>query len=99
MPTTPGNLSGRSDVDARDYGMSMNATPESNVQSADDSTIVGEHALSNQQAAVFDTLDPRPDIPWSQSNRGSLSHPTVRSVAAAIALRDLASAGVRARGR
>jgi hypothetical protein len=47
--------------------------------------------LSRQQAAVFDTLDPRPDIPWSQSNRGSLSHPTVRSVAAAIALRDLAS--------
>jgi len=71
--------------------MSMNATLESNVQSAGDRAIVGEHALSRQQAAVFDTLDPRPDIPWSQSNRGSLSHPTVRSVAAAIALRDLAS--------
>ena len=71
--------------------MSMYATLKSNVQSACDSTIVGEHALSRQQAAVFDTPDPRPDIPWSQSNRGSLSHPTVRSVAAAIALRDLAS--------
>ena len=73
--------------------MSMYATLKSNVQSACDSTIVGEHALSGQQAPVFDTPDPRPDIPWPQSNRGSLSHPTIRSVAAAIALRDLASVG------
>ena len=73
--------------------MSMYATLKSNVQSACDSTIVGEHALSGQQAPVFDTPDPCPDIPWPQSNRGSLSHPTIRSVAAAIALRDLASVG------
>ena len=71
--------------------MSMNATLESNVQIAGDRAIVGEHALSRQQAAVFDTLDPRPDIPWSQSNRGSLSHPTIRSGAAAIGLHDLTS--------
>jgi hypothetical protein len=58
--------------------MSMNATPESNVQSAGDSTIVGEHALSRQQAGVFDTLDPHPDIPWSQFNVGNLSHGTFR---------------------
>jgi hypothetical protein len=65
--------------------MSMYATLESNVQSACDSTIVGEHALSGQQAPVFDTLDPRPDVPWPQSNGGSRCHPTIRSVAAAIA--------------
>jgi hypothetical protein len=58
--------------------MSMNATLESNVQSAGDSTIVGEHALSRQQAPVFDTLDSRPDIPRPQSNLGSLSHGTFR---------------------
>jgi hypothetical protein len=65
--------------------MSMYATLKSNVQSAGDSTIVGEHALSSQQAPVFDTLDPRPDIPWPQSNAGNLSHGTIRSVAAATA--------------
>jgi len=58
--------------------MSMNAALESNVQSAGDSTIVGEHALSRQQAPVFDTLDPRPDIPWPQSNLGNLRHGTFR---------------------
>jgi len=78
MPTTPGNLSGRSDVDARDYGMSMNGALESNVHGTGDSTIVGEHALSRQQAPVFDTLDSRPDIPRPQSNVGNLSHGTFR---------------------
>jgi hypothetical protein len=77
--------------------MSMNAALESNVQSACDSTIVGEHTLSRQQAPVFDTLDPRPDIPWPQSNGGSLSHATIRSVAAASALRDLAASGTSPR--
>jgi hypothetical protein len=77
--------------------MSMNAALESNVQSACDSTIVGEHALSRQQAPVFDTLDPRPYIPWPQSNLGSLSHGTIRSVAAATALRDLAASGTSPR--
>jgi len=57
--------------------MSMKATLESNVQSAGDSPIVGEHALSRQQAPVFDTLDSRPDIPRPQSNLGSLSHGTI----------------------
>jgi hypothetical protein len=58
--------------------MSMNAALESSVQSAGDSTIVGEHALSRQQALVFDTLDPRPDIPRPQFNVGNLSHGTSR---------------------
>jgi hypothetical protein len=72
------HLRGRSDVDARDYGMSMNAALESNVQSVCDSTVVGEHALSRQQAPVFDTLDPCPYIPRPQSNVGNLSHGTFR---------------------
>jgi hypothetical protein len=58
--------------------MSMNATLESNVQGTGDSKIVGEHALSRQQAPVFDTLDPRPYIPRPQSNVGNLSHGTFR---------------------
>jgi hypothetical protein len=74
----PWHLSGRPDVNVRDYGMSMNATLESNVQSAGDTTIVSEHALSRQQAPVFDTLDPRPYIPWPQFNVGNLSHGTFR---------------------
>ena len=60
--------------------MSMNGALESNVHGTGDSTIVGEHALSRQQAPVFDTLDSRPDIPRPQSNVGNLSHGTsVRS--------------------
>jgi hypothetical protein len=70
--------------------MSMDATLESNVQSAGGSTIVGEHALSRQQAAVFDTLDSRPDIPWPQFNVGNLSHGTFRQVAADICRRETA---------
>jgi hypothetical protein len=62
--------------------MSMNAALESNVQSACESTIVGEHALSRQQAPVFYTLDSRPDIPRLQLNVGNLSHGTFRWVTA-----------------
>jgi hypothetical protein len=58
--------------------MSMDATLERNVQSTSDSTIVGEHALSGQQAPVFDTPDPCPDFPWPQFNVGNLSHGTFR---------------------
>jgi len=54
--------------------MGMDATLESNMQSAVDSTIVGEHAVSGQQAPVFDALDSRADTPWSQFNVGNLSH-------------------------
>jgi hypothetical protein len=65
--------------------MSMNATQKSNMQSACDSTIVGEHPLPRQQAPVFDPLDPCPDIPRPQSNVGSLRHGTIQSIAAADA--------------
>ena len=58
--------------------MSMNAALESNVQRTGDRTIVSEHALSRQQAPVFDTLDPCPYIPRPQSNVGNLSHGTFR---------------------
>jgi hypothetical protein len=89
----PRHLRGRFNVDARDESMGMNATLESNVQSACNSTIVSEHALSHQQAPVFDALDPRPDIPGPQSNLSGLSHGTIRSVAAPRCRSDLASAG------
>ena len=56
--------------------MSMNATQESNMQRTGYRTIVGKHGLTDQQARVFDTLDPRPDIPRSQFNVGTLSHGT-----------------------
>src|SRR5262252_3820664 len=61
--------------------MSMNATQESNMQRTGYRTIVGKHALTDQQARVFDTLDPRPDIPWPQFNMGNLTHGAFRQVA------------------
>ena len=58
--------------------MRMNATQKGNVQSTRDSTVIGEHPLARQQASVFDTLEPRPDIPWPQCNVGAVSHGTFR---------------------
>jgi len=58
--------------------MSMNAAQESNMQRTGYSTIVGKHALTDQQARVFDTLDPRSNISWPQFNVGDLSHGTFR---------------------
>ena len=75
--------------------MSMNATQESNMQRTGYRTIVGKHALTDQQARVFDTLDPRPDIPWPQFNVGNLTHGAFRQVAAIERRRDLAGIGLK----
>ena len=58
--------------------MSVNAAQESNMQCTGYRAIVGKHALTDQQAQVLDTLDPRPDIPWPQFDVGNLSHGTFR---------------------
>jgi hypothetical protein len=42
----PWHVSGGSNLDVRDESVRMNATKKGNVQSAWDSAIIGEHALS-----------------------------------------------------
>ena len=77
--------------------MSMNAAQKSNMQRIGYSTIAGKHALTEQQARVFDTLDPRPDIPWPQFDVGNLTHGAFRQAAAIECRRDLTGIGLKPR--
>ena len=77
--------------------MGMNAAQESNMQRTGYRTIVGKHALTDQQARVFDTLDPRPDLPWPQFDVGNLTHGAFRQAAAIECRRDLTGIGLKPR--